>query len=80
MKCETILYDFAEISSEDGWKKLEAQLRAKLDGKDVAVLVNNVAEFQHELLISASWSYVTRASAVNSHSYAAMCRHFKPSV
>ena len=72
------MYDFAEISSDEGWKKLESQLKAKLDGKDVAVLVNNVAEFQHELLVSSSWSYVLRASAVNSLSYAAMSRHFVP--
>jgi len=73
-----IQFDFANLGSQEGFGKLESQLTAKLAGKDVAVLVNNVAEFQHQDLVNSHWSYILRASHVNAHSYAAMARHFLP--
>lgn len=57
---------------------MESQLQERLAGKDVAILVNNVAEFQHQLLVNAPWNYILRATHVNAHSYAAMARHFVP--
>lgn len=72
------MYDFADLGTESGFNSLTNLLKNKLEGKDVAVLVNNVAEFQHKLLIDAPWNYVLRASNVNAHSYAAMARHFVP--
>lgn len=75
---ETIHYDFADLGTNAGYNKLEAELNAKCAGKDVAILVNNVAEFQHKLLTDASWDYILRASNVNGHSYAAMAKYFVP--
>ena len=72
------MFDFADLGTEQGFSSLERLLQSKLSGKDIAILVNNAAEFQHQLLIQAPWSYVLRASNVNAHSYAAMARHFVP--
>merc|ERR1719471_1926658 len=53
-------------------------MKSKLARKDVAILVNNVAEFQHKKLVDADWAYIQRASNVNAHSYALMAKHFLP--
>lgn len=57
---------------------MENLLAEKLAGKDVAILINNVAEFQHLTLVDAPYDYILRASNVNAHSYAAMARYFVP--
>jgi len=73
-----ITYDFCQLGTEQGMKTLEDNLKEKMKGKDIAVLVNNVAEFQNQDLVAAHWSYVLRASHVNAHSYAAMARILVP--
>jgi len=77
-ECLTIHYDFAEVSTIEGHDDLIAALDETLQGKDVAILINNVAEFQSQALVDASWEYVLRATHVNGHSYAAMLRYFVP--
>jgi len=77
-ECLTIHYDFAEVSTIEGHDDLIAELDETLQGKDVAILINNVAEFQSQALIDASWEYILRATNVNAHSYAAMLRYFVP--
>lgn len=78
VKVETICYDFANLGTEEQYKQLEQQLDSKCSGKDIAILINNVAEFQEKKLVDSSWSYILRASNVNAHSYAAMARYFVP--
>lgn len=77
-ECLTIHYDFAQVSTVKGHDGLIAELDRALQGKDVAILINNVAEFQSQALVDASWEYVLRATNVNAHSYAAMLRYFVP--
>jgi len=77
-ECLTIHYDFDEVSTIEGHDDLIAALDEALQGKDVAILINNVAEFQSQALADASWEYVLRATNVNAHSYAAMLRYFVP--
>lgn len=77
-ECLTIQYDFAEVATIEGHDDLMAALDDSLQGKDVAVLINNVAEFQSQRLVEASWEYVLRATHVNGHSYAAMLKYFVP--
>ena len=77
-ECLTIRYDFSEVSTIEGHDDLIAELDETLQGKDVAILINNVAEFQSQALIDASWEYILRATNVNAHSYAAMLRYFVP--
>merc|ERR1719204_1062610 len=78
VEVETICYDFANLGTEEGQEKLEQEIKAVISGKDVAILINNVAEFQQKKLVDSSWSYILRASNVNAHSYAAMARYFVP--
>lgn len=78
VQVETITFDFAELGTMAGFSKLEKLVGEAAAEKDVAVLVNNVAEFQHKLLEDAPWSYVLRASNVNAHSYAAMAKLLVP--
>lgn len=78
VKVETICYDFANLGTEEQYEQLEQQLERKCFGKDIAILINNVAEFQEKTLVDTSWSYILRASNVNAHSYAAMARYFVP--
>jgi len=74
----TSCFDFAALGTQAGWEDLEDRLKALVAGRDVAVLVNNVAEFQHKLLKDADWPYILRATNVNCHSYAAMAKFFVP--
>jgi len=78
VEVETICYDFAYLGTEEHFKQLEQELESKCSGKDIAILINNVAEFQEKKLVDSSWSYILRASNVNAHSYAAMARFLVP--
>lgn len=78
LKAQTITFDFADVGSAEGLQSLHKLLDAKLKDKDVAVLINNVAEFQAKALVDAPWDYVLRASNVNAHSYSAMLQYFVP--
>jgi len=73
-----IKFDFADVGSPEGLQRLYDLLDAKLKNKDIAVLVNNVAEFQAKALVDAPWDYVLRASNVNAHSYNAMLKYCVP--
>jgi len=78
VKVETITFDFGDLGTVEGFDRLARQVKGALAGKDVAILVNNVAEFQHQAIVDASWSYVLRASNVNAHAYAAMTQLVLP--
>jgi len=78
VRVETICYDFANLSTEEGQEKLEQEIKAVTSGEDVAILINNVAKFQEKKLLDSQWNYVLRAWNVNSHSYAAMAIYFVP--
>lgn len=78
LNAEIIMYDFVNVGSEEGLKKLYELLDASLNDKDVAILINNVAEFQAKALVDAPWDYVLRASNVNAHSYSAMLQYCVP--
>jgi len=78
VQVETIAFEFAELGAMEGFTKLEKLVGDAAAGKDVAILVNNVAEFQHKKLVDADWPYVLRASNVNAHSYAAMAKLLVP--
>jgi len=78
LNAHTILFDFAEVGTERGYEKLVNLLDEALQDKEVAILVNNVAEFQSQSLEEASWKYILRATHVNGHSYAAMLKYFVP--
>ena len=47
-----------------------------LKGKDVAILINNVAEFQHEEPANLSTDTIFRASNVNCHAQAVLTSFF----
>lgn len=80
VEVQTVHFDFAELGSAEGFSKLKKLVNAALEGNDLAVLVNNVAEFQHKKLVDADWDYVLRASNVNAHSYAAMANLLIPTL
>ena len=45
-KCAHITYDFGILGDAQEAEKLRSFLDTALEGKDVAILINNVAEFQ----------------------------------
>ena len=44
-------------------------------GKDVCILFNNVAEFQHEAFADTSLETIFRATNVNCHAQAVLCQY-----
>ena len=78
VRVKTIHYDFGALGSVEEYNKLEGLLNAAVNGQDVAILVNNVAEFQHQSIAEASANVIFRASNVNAHSYACLSRYFLP--
>jgi len=78
VEVETICYDFANLGTENGYKELENEVKFKCSGRDIAILINNAAEFQGKKLVDSQWNYVLRATNVNGHSYAAMAMYFIP--
>jgi len=61
VRVETICYDFANLGTEEGQEKLEQEIKAVTSGKDVAILINNVAKFQEKKLVDSQLNYVLRA-------------------
>jgi len=54
VEVETICYDFAYLGTEENYKQLEQELESKCFGKDIAILINNAAEFQEKKLVDSS--------------------------
>ena len=50
--------------------------RSGLQGKDLAVVINNVAEFQHEEFAKVSYDTLFRATNVNCHAQGVVCNTF----
>ena len=67
VQCDYIIYDFGVLGSSAEAQNLIGSLDGALRGKDVAILINNVAEFQHEEFAQASTETIFRATNVNCH-------------
>ena len=76
VQCDFIIYDFGVLGCSNEANKLKASLDAALKGKDVAILINNVAEFQHEEFANVSTDTIFRATNVNCHAQAILTRYF----
>jgi len=74
--CEYIIYDFGHLGNSDEAKNFISTLDSAMKGKDVAILINNVAEFQHEEFATVSTDTIFRASNVNCHAQAILSNHF----
>ena len=57
--------DFGNLGSTEKAENLRSALDSCMTGKDVAILINNVAEFQHEEFTKVSAATIFRASNVN---------------
>ena len=76
VQCDFIIYDFGVLGSSNEADNLKASLDAALRGKDVAILINNVAEFQHEEFAHVSTDTIFRATNVNCHAQAVLTSYF----
>jgi len=76
VQCDYIIYDFGQLGSSSEADNLKAALDQALRGKDVAILINNVAEFQHEEFANASTDTIFRATNVNCHAQAILSSYF----
>ena len=54
VQCEYMVYDFGVLGCSNEANKLKTSLDSALKDKDVAILINNVAEFQHEEVANLS--------------------------
>ena len=75
-KCAHFTYDFGILGDSQEAEKLRSLLDTALEGKDVAILINNVAEFQHVEFADASPESIFRASNVNCHAQAILSNYF----
>merc|ERR1711963_391310 len=76
VQCDYIIYDFGVLGCSSEADNLKASLDSALRGKDVAILINNVAEFQHEEFAKVSMDTIFRASNVNCHAQAILSSYF----
>jgi len=76
VQCDFIIYDFGVLGSSNEADNLKASLDSSLRGKDVAILINNVAEFQHEEFANVSTDTIFRATNVNCHAQAVLTSYF----
>jgi len=76
VKCDYIIYDFGTLGSSSEAENLKGSLDNALRGKDIAILINNVAEFQHEEFAEASTETIFRATNVNCHAQAILSSYF----
>lgn len=51
-------------------------LRSGLQGRDLAIVINNVAEFQHDEFAKVSFDTLFRATNVNCHAQGVVCNAF----
>ena len=59
-KCGHIIYDFGILGDSPEAENFRSLLDSALAGKDVAILINNVAEFQHVEFANASTEMIFR--------------------
>ena len=76
VQCDYIIYDFGVLGCSSEADNLKASLDSALRGKDVAILINNVAEFQHEEFANVSTDTIFRATNVNCHAQAILSNYF----
>ena len=76
VKCDYLIYDFGGLGNVSEAENLLSSIDSALSGKDVAILINNVAEFQHEEFANASLGTIFRATNVNCHAQAILSNHF----
>jgi hypothetical protein len=53
VEMETICYDSANLGTEDNFSILDQVVKRKCAGKDIAILINNAAEFQLKRLVES---------------------------
>jgi len=73
---EFMIYDFGGLANPQEAQNFMGNLRCGMQGKDLAVLINNVAEFQHEEFADVSLETIYRASNVNCHAQAVLTNAF----
>ncbi len=78
VNCSFLIYDFGILGSNDEAENFRSTVDSCMRGKDVAILINNVAEFQHEEFAKVSAATIFRASNVNCHAQAILTNHFLP--
>lgn len=71
-----IIYDFGGLGNQQEAENFVTNLKSEMQGKDLAVLINNVAEFQHEAFGDVSFGTIFRASNVNCHGQAILTNAF----
>lgn len=76
VRCNYLIFDFGHLGNVQEAENLKTSLENALKGKDVAILINNVAEFQHEEFAEASFETIFRASNVNCHAQAILSNFF----
>jgi len=74
--CDFMVYDFGVLGNAQEAEKFSADLKSGLQGKDLAVVINNVAEFQHEEFAKVSYDTLFRATNVNCHAQGVVCNTF----
>lgn len=76
VNCSYLIYDFGALGNVSEGENLCSTLDSDLKGKDVAILINNVAEFQHEEFANCSLGTIFRATNVNCHAQAILSNYF----
>ena len=71
-----ILYIHESLSQLSHVNVNKTYFRSGLQGKDLAIVVNNVAEFQHEEFAKVSYETLFRATNVNCHAQGVICNTF----
>jgi len=74
--CEFMVYDFAALGSVEEAETFTSNLKKGMHGKDLAILINNVAEFQHQEFAEVSCETILRATNVNCHAQAIVSNAF----
>jgi len=76
VSCEYMVYDFGILGNVQEAQTFMGNLRSGMQGKDLAMLINNVAEFQHDEFANVSLDTIFRASNVNCHAQAVITNAF----
>merc|ERR1712154_692403 len=76
VSCEYLIYDFGTLGNVQEAQTFIGNLRSGMQGKDLAMLINNVAEFQHDEFANVSLDTIFRASNVNRHAQSVITNAF----
>jgi len=76
VSCDFMVYDFGRLGIAEEAETFANSLKLGLQGKDLAIVVNNVAEFQHEEFAKVSYETLFRATNVNCHAQGVICNTF----